>query len=71
MINYISALIYICVSIVTWIAICFNISDIIWGEDVLFRSKKRAIFLYIISIGISIFMTLIGYIIVGIIQRIH
>lgn len=69
MVNIIAALIFIITSIFTWISVCFKVLDTVWGEESLFKTKKVAIFVYAVSIGVSIFMTILGYINICIIQR--
>lgn len=70
MYNIIMLLIYIIVSILMWVSICFKLSDIIWGEETLFSSKMRARMVYVISLVLGVVMTILGYISITLVQQI-
>lgn len=69
MYNIIMALVYIIISMLTWISVCFKISGLIWGEETLFSSKTKAVILYIVSIIVAVILTLIGYMYITIFQQ--
>lgn len=68
MVNMLYALFFVIVSLFTWCAISFKIADQIWGEEILFSSKKNAILTYLISIFIALIMTGIVYCLILFIQ---
>lgn len=70
MYNIIMLLIYIIVSMLMWISLCFKLSDMIWGEEFLFSNLTRARKVYWVSLTFGIVMTVMGYISITLFQQI-
>ncbi len=68
-VNILYALLFAIVSLLTWCAIAFKIADCIWGEEVLFSSKRNAILTYSASIFIALVMTGVIYYLIYLFQR--
>lgn len=62
---------YVLFSIVTWFGVSCRILDNIYGSDWLFLNMKRAIMTYVFCFIMSIFMTGLVYLIIGIWQYKH
>lgn len=69
MIKLIYIFLFICTSMLAWCSIFFNIADHIWGEELLFSNIKRGVVTYIVSITGAILMTLVGYLIIIVINK--
>lgn len=68
-INILYALLFAIVSLLTWCAIAFKIADYIWGEEILFSSKRNAILTYSVSLFIAFVMTGVIYCLIYLLQR--
>ena len=56
---------YVLLSIVTWFCVLCKILDNIYGTERLFLNMKRAIMTYVVCFSMSIFMTGVVYLIIG------
>lgn len=68
--NIIAAIIFCVLSFVMWLAVFFTVMDKLIGEKKLFLNYVRAIITYLIGSICSVFMTLVSYIFVYMMQRI-
>lgn len=68
--NIIAAIIFCVLSFVMWLAVFFTVMDKLIGEKKLFLNYVRAIMTYLIGSIYSVFMTLVSYIFVYMMQRI-
>lgn len=69
MMNALYVLLFVIVSILTWCAIAFKIADCIWGEEILFSSKRNAILTYSVSIFVAFVITGVIYYLIYLLQR--
>lgn len=69
MINVVSAIFFVIISFVTWLAISFKLSSYFIDEEILFKDQKRAIMFYIFNMLIALVITAICYALVCVMQK--
>lgn len=69
MLNILFAILFIVLSLVTFLSVLFRVEGNFIDEDVIFSSQGKAILFYFINIIVAAFMTMIFYILICVLQR--
>lgn len=69
MLNILFAILFIVLSLVTFLSVLFRVEGNFIDEDVIFSSQGKAILFYFINIIVAAFMTMIFYILICVVQR--